>query len=196
MHFPKGPRGENTPTGWWTVSPQYKDRCHSVIQYRRSGFVVAAVTYYARRDIGKIPNTGIRYQCNSTFLFLFFIFKPYFTFFVLLKSFNPAEVCEHMKSLSCTDAGRSLPPRAHLSPCRPNLPRLLCRSVAGLAAHLASRLQTWILGHPVVSVPQTILSARLDESAWSRRKICAGPSARTERTSLWITDCAAEPARL
>lgn len=57
-----------------------------------------------------------------------------------------------MKRVS--DAGRSLPPRAHPSPC-------VARSVAGLSAHLASRLQTLFLGHAVDSALQTILSAPL-----------------------------------
>lgn len=82
-----------------------------------------------------------------------------------------------MKRVS--DAGMSLPPRAHPSTS-------VGRSVAGLSSHLASRLQTLFLGHAVDSALQTILSAPLGESAGREEEIAARPSARTEQTLLRI----------
>lgn len=87
-----------------------------------------------------------------------------------------------MKRVS--DAGRSLPPRAHPSTS-------VGRSVAGLSSHLASCIQTLFLGHAVDSALQTILSAPLGESAGREEEIAARPSARTEQTLLRIMDPAA-----
>lgn len=110
-------------------------------------------------ELGKTPDIGIRYRCT-------------FNILLLSKSSNLTEICSHMKSLSCTEAVKSLPPVHIWHPVGQTSLAVVSVGwlrVSALVWPRVSRLCFWVT-LTTWSPPQTILSAPLDKSAREQRE--------------------------